>query len=536
MSDEDRAGSRMMRESGKLSLLTMVSRVLGLVRDSTRAGMLGTKVLGESFTTAFSTPNYFRRLFAEGSMAVALIPTMKAYFTAGRDRETEEFLSATFTVLLYAVGLVVAAGVAASGAIAGLFGAVAKAGTPVDTVELAALLRIMFPFLALVSVAAFLQGILNARDVFGPPGYAPILFNLAFIAVPWLIGSWMPNPARAMAVGVLVGGFLQAACQLPAVLRLGVRFRIVSLRKALANPGMKRVMRLIAPTVIGMAAYELNGLVSTALANGTGAATSISLSIRLQELILGVFIVSLGTVLLPDLAGLAARGDSRNFVGRFVRGVETALLFTVPVAVFSIIERVDMITLLFKTGKFDDSSVAQTASAFFCHSLGLVFIGLNRIMAPAFYARGDTRKPTGAGIASFAVNIALALILSAFMGGDGIALALSIASMVNTVILVFMLFGLGLEGLGAGLRSAAVYTLKLALYSALAAAPVLALRGPLQAWFGAYKSRLVYAGMPFLVSALVFCLVGIGLLVLTRDSVALTVISSFRKGRPRTGA
>lgn len=533
MSDDERTGGRIMRESGKLSVLTMISRILGLVRDTTRAGMLGTKVLGESFTTAFSTPNYFRRLFAEGSMAVALIPTMKSYFTAGQDRETEEFLSATFTVLVYAVGLVVAAGVAASGAIAGMFGAVADPGTPVDVPELAALLRIMFPFLALVSVAAFLQGILNARDIFGPPGYAPILFNLAFIAVPWLIGGLMPNPARAMAVGVLVGGFLQAACQVPAVMRLGVRFRLVSPWKALANPGMKRVMRLIAPTIVGMAAYELNGLVSTALANGTGTATSISLSIRLQELILGVFVVSLGTVLLPELAGLAAANDAKRFVARFVSGIETALLVTVPVAVFSIIERVDMITLLFKSGEFDDASVAQTAAAFFYHSLGLAFIGLNRIMAPAFYARGNTRKPTAAGIASFAVNIVLALALSRVMGGQGIALALSLASAVNTAILVAMLFGLKLEGLGRGLRSASWYAVKLSAYSAVAAVPVVLLREPLKAWFGSAGSRLVYAGMPFLVSALVFCVIGIGLLILTKDSVALALASSFRHSRSR---
>lgn len=531
MSDENRAGGRMIRESGKLSILTMVSRVLGLVRDTTRAAILGTGPLAESFTTAFSTPNYFRRLFAEGSMAVALIPTMRSYFAAGREDETQEFLSATFTVLLYAVGLVAAAGVAASGAIAGVFGAVAKAGTPVDTAEMAVLLRIMFPFLALVSIAAFLQGILNARDVFGPPGYAPILFNLAFIGVPYLIGRWMPNPARAMAVGVLVGGFFQAACQLPAVLRLGARFRLVSLRKALSNPGMRRVIRLIAPTIVGMAAYELNGLVSTALANGTGAATSISLSIRLQELILGVFVVSLGTVLLPELSGLAAKYDWKRFVERFVRGVETALLVTVPVAVFSIIERVDMITLLFKTGKFNDASVHQTATVFFYHSLGLVFIGLNRIMAPAFYARGNTKRPTGAGIAAFAVNIVLALALSTVMGGAGIALALSVASMVNTAILVVMLFGLGLEGLGSGLRSAGVYSLKLTLYSAVAAIPVLALRAPLRGLFGASGNRLVYAGLPFLVSALVFGLVGVGLLVLTKDSVALALASSFRRKR-----
>lgn len=529
MSDNASSNGRIIRESGKLSALTLISRVLGLVREMTRAALMGTGVLAEAFTVAFTTPNLFRRLFAEGSMSVALIPTMRAYFVAGDERDTEEFLSATFSMFVYAVGIVVAAGIAGSGAIAGMFSALAREGTVVDAAETAVLLRIMFPFLALVSMAAFLQGILNARDVFGPPGYAPILFNLAFIGVPYLIGSWAPNPARAMAMGVIIGGLLQALCQLPAVIRLGARFRLVSPRRALANPGMKKVIRLIAPTIVGMAAYELNGLVSVALANASGSATSLSFSIRLQELILGIFIVSIGTVLLPELSGLAAVLDWERYVDRLVRGLETVLLITVPVAFFSIIERIDIVSLVYKSGAFGDESVRMTAEAFLYHSLGLVFIGVHRILAPAFYARGNTRLPAIAGVAAVFVNIALALVLSRGMGGGGIALALSAASLVQAAALVAMLLNFKLPGLAAGLKSALLYALRLALYSVVASAPVYLLRQPLSRMFGAHTSKLISSGLPLLASALVFAFIGVGLLVMTRDGVGLSLISSFRR-------
>ncbi|OHD77797.1 MAG: murein biosynthesis integral membrane protein MurJ, partial [Spirochaetes bacterium RIFOXYC1_FULL_54_7] len=411
----------------------MVSRVLGLVRDATRANLMGTGLLGEAFTVAFNTPNLFRRLLAEGSMSVALIPTLRTYLSDGDERQTEDFLSASFSILIIVVGAVVAMGMAGSTAIANLYASVGRQpDVAFDALETAVLLRIMFPFLALVSIAAFLQGILNAHGVFGPSGMAPILFNVCFIVVPVLFGNVFGNPARAMAAGVLVGGVAQAICQLPAVIRGGSRFRFVHPLVALRNPGMRKVLALVAPTILGMAAYELNAFVSTALAAGVGAATSVGLSIRLQELVLGVFVVSVGTVLLPELSGLAASLQWEPFVGRFRQSLEVVMLVSVPVAVFSIVARVDIVTLLFKRGAFDNASVLMTADAFFFHTLGLVFIAANRIIAPVFYARKDTRSPTWAGMAAFGVNILVAMALSPSMRGSGIALALSIASAVNT--------------------------------------------------------------------------------------------------------
>lgn len=529
MSDESEATGRLVRESGKLSLLTMISRVLGLIRDRTRGALMGTGILADAFTVAFSVPNLFRRLFAEGSMAVALIPTVSVYLSEGDREKTEEFLSATFTALVISVTGVVALGIAASPLLVRLFDS--------EPVETALLMRVMFPFLALVSIAAFFQGILNALGSFTPSGLAPIFFNLSFIFIPMVLGGLTANPARSMAIGVVVGGLAQALCQLPALVRLGVRFRFMAPSRAFSNPGMRRVLVLIAPTILGMAAYELNGLVSTSLATGagTGVATALSFSLRLQELVLGVFVVSVGTVLLPELTGLAAAGHWTSYRDRLVRALEAIALITVPVAVFSICERVDIVSLLFKTKEFGDESVAKTASAFFFHMIGLLFIGMNRILAPAFYARGDTKTPAYSGILAVFVNILAAFVLQPVMGGSGIALALSIASAVNSVALIFWLAKMGIDGLGAALVSVALYIVKLLVFSAVAAAPVILLRKPLAVLLGQANSGLVAYGLPFLVSVLVFAVVGVGLLVITRDATASFLVASIR-GRSKKQA
>ena len=255
MSDETplaAAAARMVREGGKLSLLTMASRVLGLLREMTKAAFMGTGALAEAFTVSFMIPNFLRRLFAEGSITVAFIPTFTGYLAEKDDKRTREFLSASLTVLVVLVLATVALGIACTPLLASLFGT--------DRGETILLTRLMFPFLALMSIAALLQGILNSVGVFVPSGFGPILFNVCFIAVPFLIGGWTANPARAMAVGVLAGGVAQAICQLPAVLRSGFRFGFIGLRAAFGNPGMRRVLALIAPTILGMAAYQLNDL------------------------------------------------------------------------------------------------------------------------------------------------------------------------------------------------------------------------------------------------------------------------------------
>jgi putative peptidoglycan lipid II flippase len=523
----DAAASRMMRNAGKLSALTMISRVLGLIREMTKAALLGTGSLSDSFAVSFVIPNFMRRLFAEGSVTVAFIPTFKGYLHANDDKATKEFLSATLTVLTLLVGCVVAVGIALAPWIVKAFGS--------DPAETIILTRIMFPFLALVSVAALLQGILNSIGVFTPSGMAPILFNLCFIVIPWLIGGISGNPARAMAVSVLVGGFVQAACQVPSVIRAGYRFGFIPLGRAFANPGMRKVMALVAPTIVGMAAYQINDIVSTALASraGTGVASSLQYSLRLQELILGVFAVAASTVLLPELADAARKLDWDIFSRRLGHAMESMVLATVPVAVFSIIAGSDIVTLLFKARQFGDDSVRMTTSVFFWHQTGLLFIALNRVIAPAFYARSDTRTPTYAGIISFVVNILVAFLLVGVLKGPGLAIALSVASLANTAMLSWSLLRSGVRGLKTAFGRTFAYSGRILLLSLAAGIPVFLLRPHLLPVFASSPSRLIYAGMPFLVETCLFLSLMAGALFLARDPVAGEIWNAVARRRKR---
>ena len=382
----ENSGRALIRHGSVLSLLTLASRVLGLAREMTKAALLGTSALSDAFSVAFMIPNLFRRLFAEGSIAVAFVPTFKEYLLQnetgqGSPDSIKEFLSCFLTFLSFFVTLTVMAGIAFCPLAIRFFGME-------EFSETVFLTRLMFPFLAFISIAAFFQGILNSLRIFAPSGFAPILLNLITILCAYGLSPYTRNPARAMAVGILIGGFMEAAIQLPFILRhkSRLRFFFTGLRRAINNPGTRKVLRLVGPTVIGMAAYQLNDLVSTALAGnaGEGIVSSLQYSLRLQELILGVFAVSIGTVLLPDLAEYAKSGRWDIFNRRLSSGMNIIAFITIPVTFFSLAQGQGMIALLFQTRSFDEESARLTLSAFTFHMPGLYFIALNRVLAPAF--------------------------------------------------------------------------------------------------------------------------------------------------------
>jgi len=518
-------GRSMLRQGTTLSVLTLVSRVLGLLREMTKASFLGTTALSDAFSVAFMLPNLFRRLFAEGSIAVAFIPTFKEYLLKGDKEKNREFLSCFLTFLTFFVTLFVMAGVLAAPLIIRLFG--------LEEYDEAVLLtRIMFPFLGFMSIAALFQGILNSLHIFTPSAIAPIILNVVTILCAYGLSPHTENPARAMAAGIMIGGFLEAAIQLPFVIKNGQRFFFTGLKRAIGNPGTRTVLKLIGPTIIGMAAYQLNDIVSTVLAGnaGEGVVSSLQYSLRLQELILGVFAVSIGTVLLPNLAEHAKtlRWDIYN--DQLISAMNIIALITIPITFFSLSQGESLIRLLFQNRTFDDNSVALTLSAFMFHMPGLFFIALNRILAPAFYAQSDTKSPTLAGIISFAVNMILAIILVEPLRGAGIALALSFASAVNTALLLAFLKRNPGIAVGRALRSALLYTLKLLVMSAIAVIPVILLSPHLLAFF-AGQGRLAAYGAPLAINALVFGTLGITMLIVTRDRQIGIVLQAIKRKR-----
>ena len=253
----------------KLSILTLGSRILGLVREMTKATFLGTSGLADAFGVAFMIPNLFRRLFAENSISVAFIPTFKKYLEENPENKqsTKEFINATFTLVSFLTTIVVTIGIIFSPWIVKLF---SNGESSEILMEMSVLTRIMFPYLIVISIAALFQGILNGLKIFSPSGFTPILFNLCVIIATYVLSPYTKNPARAMAYGVLLGGIIQAGFQLPFVIKNGWGVKFTSLKKTFTNPGTKQVLKLIAPTIMGMAAYQLNDVVSTAIASRSG--------------------------------------------------------------------------------------------------------------------------------------------------------------------------------------------------------------------------------------------------------------------------
>lgn len=504
----------LLRSGSALSLLTLVSRVLGLVREMTKAALLGTSALSDAFSVAFLIPNLFRRLFAEGSISAAFIPTFSGCLLENDAQKTREFLSCFFTLLSFVVSAAVALGILAAPVIVPIFGRS-------EFNETVFLTRMMFPFLAFISIAAFFQGILNSVHVFAPSGFAPVILNIVTIACAWLLHPYTKNPARAIALGILIGGFLEAAVQAPFVFRRGFRFFFTGLRAAFRNPGTRAALRLIAPTIIGMAAYQLNDIVSTALARraGTGIVSSLQYSLRLQELMLGVFAVSIGTVLLPDLSGYAKAAKWDAYNKSLSRALDIIALITIPVTFFSLAQGEAVIRLLFQSLSFNDESVRLTLNAFRFHISGLYFIALNRIIAPAFYAQNDAASPTIAGVFSFAVNIALAVLLAAPMKGGGIALALSLSGAANTAALLVFFSKKKHNDMKRILTGAFLYLLKITAFSAAAALPVLLFNKYLFGFFLTLNTsnRLVSYALPVLITLLLFGGAGAALLIITKD-------------------
>ena len=477
---------------------------------------------------AFLIPNLLRRLFAENSISVAFIPTFRGYLEDERDKkDTQAFINSTFTLITFLTSVIVVTGVIITPFIVKIFYKDTSAAIIAETTVLT---RIMFPYLIVISIAALFQGLLNTVNIFSPSGFTPILFNLSVILFTIFLQNKTANPARAMSIGVTAGGCLQALFQLPFVLKTGWKVSFTSLKNTFTNPGTKKVVSLIIPTIVGMATYQLNDLVSTALAGrtGVGVVSSLQYSLRLQELILGIFAVSIGTVILPDLAGLAKKKLWDEYNQMLTNSIKIIALVCIPITFYSLITGREIISFVFKSRAFDDESVRMTLSVFVYHIAGLFFIASNRIISPAFYAQGNTKLPTLAGIISFSINIVLALVFAHFLKGPGIALALSASSVFNTLLLFIFLKKINVTGADKIAFTSLIYCVKMAVLSFAACIPVYYLHPVFVSKF-IQLGRFLGNGLPLVFSAVVYFACLLVLLVITRDDILKLALGKFLK-------
>ncbi|HOX45012.1 MAG TPA: murein biosynthesis integral membrane protein MurJ [Myxococcota bacterium] len=427
--------SSLTRSVGAVSAFTLLSRVTGLARDMVFAGLFGAGLASDAFTCAFTIPNVLRRFFAEGALSIAFVPVFSDHQAKHTREETARLYDVTLGWFSAALLVVVGLGVLGSPLLVKLF----APGFGPDKFELAVFLnRIMFPYLALVGVTSLMTAILNTHRHFAAPAAAPILLNLAQVGCALGLAWALDPPITAMAVGVLVGGLLQLALQIPFLLRRGIRLRP---RLSRGEPAVRRMLTLMAPAAFGLAVYQVNILVSRALASliSEGAMTHIYYSDRFLELPLGVFAVAVATVALPSLASQAALGELEKLKDTLRYAWRLTLFVCVPAMVWMAVCRVPMISTLLQRGHFTWADTQLTSEVFLAASAGLWAIAAIRNTVPAFYALHDTKTPVYVALAAFVLNAGLGAALMFPLGAAGLTAANSVSAIFNLAALLVLL-------------------------------------------------------------------------------------------------
>ncbi len=482
---------RVARGAGVVGGATMLSRVLGLVRDQVMAILFGAGLATDAFNVAFRIPNLLRDLFAEGAMSSAFVPV----FTEVHHTRGAAAAWALGRQVLMTLGIVLAVLTAIAWLFAAPLVGVFAAGfaTVPGKLELTTTLtRIMLPFLPLVALAAAAMGMLNARGVFGVPALAPALLNVGMVvfgvALIPVAGRFGQPPIVAMAWGVVIGGALQFLVQLPSLARLGFTPR---LERPTLPPEVRRIGARMLPATLGLAATQINLFVSTVIASllQQGSVSWLYFAFRLMQLPIGVFGVALATVSLPSRARAAVAGDTPGLKRTLDATLRLVFVLTVPAAAWLAVMAGPVIALLFEHGRFGAGDTRATAAALMMYCVGLPAFAAVGVLTRTFYALGETRVPVLASFVAVAVNLALNLafigpLAPLGLGHLGLALATSVTSIVNLVQLVAFLR----RRIGAlGLRRLATTLVRVAVASALAVAPGAI---AVAAWGGAVHGRL----------------------------------------------
>jgi putative peptidoglycan lipid II flippase len=450
MADSDsRAGAptsegghpRLARSAGVFGLATIASRVLGLVRDQVLAFYFGAGNANDAFQVASRIPNLVRDLFAEGAMSAAFVPTFTRELTLhGRERAWR-LASSVINGLLLVTGAIVIAGIIFAEPLVRLF-ASGFAEVPGKLELTIYLTRIVFPFLTLVAVAAALMGMLNSLGHFFVPALSPAMFNVAIIVMSLGLIPIAPRlgvqPITIVAIATLVGGLGQLAIQWPPLRREGFRYRPVL---DLKDEGLRRVLLLMGPGTIGMAATQINVFVNTVLATdeGTGAVTWLGLAFRLMYLPIGLFGVSIATAATPAISRMVAEKDFVRIRSTLANALGLMLFLNVPATVGLIILAQPIVAVIFEHGEFTAADTLATAAALQLYAIGLVGYSIVRIISPTFYALQRSRIPVLVSAGSVLVNVALNLALVRVMGYRGLALGTSITAILNAAVQLFLL-------------------------------------------------------------------------------------------------
>ena len=428
--------SQMLKSSGAMGVATLASRVLGMVREMAYARFMGDGWVAGAFTLAFTIPNLFRRLLGEGALTAAFIPIFKEKEKTASEAEMWRAANAVMSALLVFAAVVIAL------VLAGLSIALAVGDFDAKTRLMLELLRVMFPYMGLVCLAAVFMGVLNARGHFFIPALGAALLNVVMIASVFLVapqfGQRLDEQIFALAFGVLVAGVAQAAFQLPSLRREGWRLAWVT---PWGNDTVRAVVTKMGPAIIGVAAFQLNVTLVQLVSFWVDPVivASFSYAVRLMELPQGVFGISLATYLLTSLSGLAAEKKFPEFRATLGQGLSYLIVINSLAAVLLLFLAEPIVRLLFERGAFGPESTQRAALALQCLAPGLIAFSMVNILARAFYALGDTHTPMRVSVFCLGVNLLLSVVLLEPLRQAGLGLANSITSCLNVWLLLHAL-------------------------------------------------------------------------------------------------
>ena len=427
----------LLKALATVSSMTLLSRILGFVRDTAIARVFGAGLATDAFFVAFKIPNFLRRLFAEGAFSQAFVPILGEYKNRRGEDELRDLIDYVSGVLALALFVVTLLGVLAAPYI--IYVSAPGFARNADKFNLTVeLLRITFPYIFFISLTALAGGILNTFSRFAVPAFTPVLLNLSFIGFTLWLTPYFHPPAKALAWAVFAGGVMQLAFQVPFLLRLRAlpRFRL-----NFQHEGMRRVLRQMGPALFGVSVAQISLLLNVIFASFllTGSVSWLYYADRLMEFPAGMLGVALGTILLPSLSKHYANKSPGEYSALLDWGLRLTMMLTVPAAVGLALLALPLVTTLFMHGAFSAADAEATRAALMAYSIGLLGLILVKVLAPAFYARQDIRTPVKIAVVTLVLTQVLNLAFIGPFKHAGLALATGLGSCLNAALLYYLL-------------------------------------------------------------------------------------------------
>jgi putative peptidoglycan lipid II flippase len=452
----------LLRALATISGMTLLSRVLGFARDFVIARTFGAGMVTDAFFVAFKLPNLLRRMFAEGAFSQAFVPILGEYKNKRGDDETRILVDHVASLLAMALFVITAIGIATAPLLVWISapGFAADAGKFELTVTLT---RITFPYILFMSLVALSGGILNTWSRFALPAFTPVLLNITFIGMALFAAPYFDPPVLVLAWAVFIGGLLQLAIQLPALKKIAMLPRpSLNWRAAWADPGVRRILTLMGPALIGVSVSQISLLINTIFASylKTGSVSWLYYADRLMEFPSGMLGVALGTILLPSLARYHASDNPVEYSRLLDWGLRLTLLLAAPSAVALAMLAVPLIATLFFHGAFSANDVLQTRNALLAYAIGLTGLILVKVLAPGFYARQNIKTPLRIALISLFATQVMNLAFIGWLEHAGLALSIGLAACLNATLLYR---GLRKHGIYTPLAGWGIFSLKLAI-------------------------------------------------------------------------